>query len=99
MPALPVLRAGALLFAVCSGMCVCVRACVLQRPWDTPFFRDGGGYASDYGKFFLGWYSDALIGHAKAVLDQANRVFAGTGVVIAGKVRKSRAERGGEGRV
>ncbi|KAF7124593.1 hypothetical protein RHSIM_Rhsim12G0035900 [Rhododendron simsii] len=34
-----------------------------SRPHETEFFRDGGEYDSDYGRFFLNWYSQVLVDH------------------------------------
>lgn len=45
-------------------------------PDDTEFFS--GGYQTDYGKFFLDWYSGSLKMHGRRVLAQANAVFRGT---------------------
>lgn len=44
-----------------------------------------GNYASAYGKFFLGWYSDALLAHADAVLGAAREALGG-GVKVQAKV-------------
>ncbi|XP_058195269.1 beta-amylase 2, chloroplastic isoform X2 [Rhododendron vialii] len=49
-----------------------------SRPHETEFFRDGGEYDSDYGRFFLNWYSQFLIDHGDRVLAQANLAFEGT---------------------
>lgn len=58
-----------------------------SRPWDTQFFSDGGGdnYASEYGRFFLGWYSEMLLRHGEDVLQVANRIF-GNRVEIGAKI-------------
>ncbi|XP_071702605.1 inactive beta-amylase 4, chloroplastic [Rutidosis leptorrhynchoides] len=41
-------------------------------PTDVPFFEEGeGSFLSDYGHFFLEWYSDRLLHHADAVLGVA----------------------------
>ncbi|KAF7124139.1 hypothetical protein RHSIM_Rhsim12G0031300 [Rhododendron simsii] len=34
-----------------------------SRPDETEYFRDGGEYDSDYGRFFLNWYSQVLVDH------------------------------------
>ncbi|KAL0245013.1 hypothetical protein GEMRC1_009093 [Eukaryota sp. GEM-RC1] len=39
-----------------------------SRPDDTGFFRTNGGYASEYGNFFLKWYSGQLMDHFDRVL-------------------------------
>lgn len=49
-----------------------------SRPHETEFFRDGGEYDSDYGRFFLNWYSQVLVDHGDRVLAQANLAFEGT---------------------
>jgi beta-amylase len=53
-------------------------------PWHSPFFADGpgGGWDSPYGRFFLGFYSGALIDHGSRVLAAA-RDAAGKAVPIA----------------
>ena len=43
---------------------------------ETGFFRSwGGSWDTDYGRFFLGWYSSALERHGDRVLAAAARVF------------------------
>lgn len=44
-------------------------------PSDTEFFSSG--YQTEYGKFFLNWYSGALKRHGQRLLAQANAVMAG----------------------
>jgi hypothetical protein len=39
-----------------------------SRFWEPEFFRDGGSWCTEYGHFFLGWYSSLLVRHADAVL-------------------------------
>eukprot|EP00295_Goniomonas_pacifica_P040137 CAMPEP_0175994744 /NCGR_PEP_ID=MMETSP0108-20121206/54757_1 /TAXON_ID=195067 ORGANISM="Goniomonas pacifica, Strain CCMP1869" /NCGR_SAMPLE_ID=MMETSP0108 /ASSEMBLY_ACC=CAM_ASM_000204 /LENGTH=452 /DNA_ID=CAMNT_0017326811 /DNA_START=1 /DNA_END=1359 /DNA_ORIENTATION=+ len=53
-----------------------------------PFFQDGANdnYASDYGKFFLQWYSSRLLQHGDDVLKAMAVVFKGSGVRLMGKV-------------
>ncbi|KAF2073608.1 hypothetical protein CYY_005065 [Polysphondylium violaceum] len=56
-------------------------------PSSTGFFSNGyDNYASDYGQFFLNWYSDMLIQHGNRTLSRANAIFGGTGVIVAAKV-------------
>ncbi|KAK8547976.1 hypothetical protein V6N12_060904 [Hibiscus sabdariffa] len=56
-------------------------------PEDTPFFKkDGGGWNSHYGEFFLSWYSRMLIEHGEQILLSATSVFKDTGVKISVKV-------------
>lgn len=44
--------------------------------WETGFFRgDGGNWDSDYGRFFLSWYSDMLQQHADRILAGAAAVL------------------------
>lgn len=54
-------------------------------PADTPFYKEGGGYTTPRGKFFLEWYSKALIHHAGEVLSAARWEF-GYDVKMAGKI-------------
>jgi len=49
-----------------------------SKPQNTGFFKDGGDYDSDYGRFFLQWYSQTLIDHGDRVLSLANKAFRGT---------------------
>ena len=43
---------------------------------ETGFFRSwGGSWDTDYGRFFLGWYSSALERHGDRVLAAAAQVF------------------------
>ncbi|KAL8062696.1 hypothetical protein ABFS82_02G163400 [Erythranthe guttata] len=47
-----------------------------SRPHETGFFCDKGDYKhSDYGVFFLEWYFEYLIDHARRVLKIANTAF------------------------
>ncbi|KAJ4955969.1 hypothetical protein NE237_012752 [Protea cynaroides] len=56
-------------------------------PEDTPFFRkEGGGWNSSYGEFFLSWYSEMLLNHGERILSSAQSIFKGTGVKISVKV-------------
>ncbi|CAN6547648.1 unnamed protein product [Malus baccata var. baccata] len=56
-------------------------------PEDTPFFRkDGGGWNSTYGEFFLGWYSQMLLDHGERILTSAKSIFEEAGVKISVKV-------------
>jgi beta-amylase len=49
-----------------------------SHPGDTGFFSNGAdNYRSDYGKFYLGWYSDALLAHGQDILTATNAVFGG----------------------
>lgn len=56
-------------------------------PEDAPFFkREGGGWNSPYGEFFLSWYSQILIDHGERNLTSAKSVFENTGVKISVKI-------------
>lgn len=55
-------------------------------PEDTPFFRREGGWSSQYGEFFLTWYSQMLLDHGERVLSSATQIFADTGVKISVKI-------------
>ncbi|KAJ4872012.1 Inactive beta-amylase 9 [Raphanus sativus] len=57
-----------------------------QQPHSTPFFSDGGSWESQYGDFFLAWYSSLLTSHADRVLSVASSAFSGSGVSISGKL-------------
>lgn len=47
-----------------------------STPDETNFFRSwGGGWDSEYGKFFLSWYSGALLDHGERMLQVASSVF------------------------
>ncbi|KAK7380124.1 hypothetical protein VNO78_32552 [Psophocarpus tetragonolobus] len=56
-------------------------------PEDTQFFRkEGGGWNSPYGEFFLTWYSQMLLDHGDRILTSAKSIFDNTGVKISVKV-------------
>lgn len=57
-----------------------------QFPDDTGFFRREGTWNTDYGKFFLEWYSSKLLEHGDRVLAAAHAIFHGTGAKLSGKV-------------
>ncbi|KAJ4908158.1 Inactive beta-amylase 9 [Raphanus sativus] len=57
-----------------------------QQPHSTSFFSDGGSWESQYGDFFLTWYSSLLTSHADRVLSVASSAFSGSGVSISGKL-------------
>jgi len=51
-----------------------------SREWETGFFRnDNGSFESEYGRFFLNWYSSLLANHADRVLDAACSVLSSRG--------------------
>ncbi|XP_054808308.1 beta-amylase 3, chloroplastic-like [Prosopis cineraria] len=57
-----------------------------QFPEDTGFFRREGTWNSDYGSFFLTWYSNKLIEHGDRILESAARIFNSTGAKLSGKI-------------
>lgn len=57
-----------------------------QQPNSSSFFSDGGSWESQYGDFFLSWYSSLLISHADRVLSVASSAFSGIGVSLCGKL-------------
>lgn len=59
-----------------------------SKPYETAFFSSSSSsdnYKSDYGKFFLGWYTNALVTHGDDVLTAARNVF-GNSIRISLKV-------------
>ncbi|KAH9317109.1 hypothetical protein KI387_018878 [Taxus chinensis] len=57
-----------------------------QFPEDAGFFRREGTWDTDYGRFFLQWYSQTLLAHGDRLLAAAAGVFRGTGAILSGKV-------------
>lgn len=68
-----------------------------SRPYETSFFSNsnskknktqngGDNWNSDYGKFFLSWYSSMLLQHADSILSAANNIFSSKKVELAAKV-------------
>ncbi|KAG6399227.1 hypothetical protein SASPL_140703 [Salvia splendens] len=57
-----------------------------QFPEDTGFFRRDGTWNSEYGQFFMEWYSGKLLDHGEKMLNAANKIFQGTGAKLSGKV-------------
>ncbi|PWZ54083.1 Beta-amylase 3, chloroplastic [Zea mays] len=57
-----------------------------QMPDDTGFFRREGTWSTEYGHFFLAWYSGMLLEHGDRVLAAAEAVFGGTGATLSAKV-------------
>eukprot|EP00210_Caulerpa_lentillifera_P002103 g2018.t1 len=45
-----------------------------SRSWETEFFNHWGTFQSDYGQFFLTWYSDLLVQHAERILQAIAQV-------------------------
>lgn len=57
-----------------------------QFPEDTGFFRRDGTWNTEYGQFFLEWYSKKLLAHGDRILAAAKGVFQGTGAKLSGKI-------------
>lgn len=57
-----------------------------QFPEDAGFFRREGTWDTDYGRFFLNWYSEMLLAHGDRILSAAKGVFKGSGAKLSGKV-------------
>lgn len=57
-------------------------------PSETDFFTSGrsNNYESDYGKFFLDWYTSSLVSHGSNVMGAASRAFKNTGIELSMKV-------------
>ncbi|KAK1435387.1 hypothetical protein QVD17_01148 [Tagetes erecta] len=56
-------------------------------PEDTNFFkREGGGWNSEYGDFFLSWYSQMLLDHGERILSSATSIFENRGIKLSVKV-------------
>ncbi|XP_030533776.1 beta-amylase 3, chloroplastic [Rhodamnia argentea] len=57
-----------------------------QFPEETGFFRREGTWNTEYGQFFLEWYSEKLLEHGDRILAAAKGVFQGTQAILSGKV-------------
>ncbi|KAF5735106.1 beta-amylase 3 chloroplastic [Tripterygium wilfordii] len=57
-----------------------------QFPEETGFFQRDGTWNTEYGQFFLEWYSRKLLEHGDRILAAAQGVFQGTGAKLSGKV-------------
>ncbi|XP_077235178.1 chloroplast beta-amylase [Tasmannia lanceolata] len=57
-----------------------------QFPEDTGFFKREGTWNTEYGNFFLEWYSKKLLEHGDQILSAAEGIFQGTGAKLSGKV-------------
>ncbi|KAL3359900.1 hypothetical protein AABB24_016412 [Solanum stoloniferum] len=56
-------------------------------PEDTNFFKqEGSGWDSQYGEFFLTWYSEMLLNHGERILQSAKAIFEDKGVKISVKI-------------
>ncbi|CAA3014642.1 beta-amylase 3, chloroplastic-like [Olea europaea subsp. europaea] len=50
------------------------------------FFQREGTWNTEYGHFFLEWYSGKLVEHGDKILSAAQRIFEGTRAILSGKV-------------
>ncbi|KAM0918636.1 hypothetical protein ACQ4PT_008725 [Festuca glaucescens] len=57
-----------------------------QFPEETGFFRRDGTWSTEYGHFFLNWYSGMLLEHGDHVLAAAEAIFRGSGATLSAKV-------------
>ncbi|XP_010531694.1 PREDICTED: beta-amylase 3, chloroplastic-like [Tarenaya hassleriana] len=57
-----------------------------QLPEDTGFFQRDGTWNSEYGQFFLEWYSGKLLEHGDKILAASKGIFQGTGAKLSGKI-------------
>lgn len=57
-----------------------------QFPEDTGFFGRDGTWNSEYGDFFLDWYSGKLLEHGERILASAKAIFHNCGVKLSGKI-------------
>ncbi|EXC26755.1 hypothetical protein L484_023371 [Morus notabilis] len=57
-----------------------------QFPEETGFFRNDGTWKTEYGQFFLEWYSTKLSAHGDRILAAAKGVFHGTRAKLSGKI-------------
>ncbi|KAK8520773.1 hypothetical protein V6N12_004701 [Hibiscus sabdariffa] len=57
-----------------------------QVPEETGFFRRDGTWNTEYGQFFLEWYSGKLLEHGDRILAAAKGTFHGTGAKLSAKV-------------
>ncbi|CAI9772454.1 unnamed protein product [Fraxinus pennsylvanica] len=57
-----------------------------QLPEETGFFQREGTWNTEYGYFFLEWYSGKLVEHGDKILSAAQGIFEGTGAILSGKV-------------
>ncbi|KAJ4784534.1 Beta-amylase [Rhynchospora pubera] len=57
-----------------------------QFPEDTGFFKREGTWNTEYGQFFLSWYSEKLLQHGDRILTAADSIFSSTGAKLSAKV-------------
>eukprot|EP00250_Pteridium_aquilinum_P012435 c20727_g1_i1 orf=118-2199(-) len=55
-------------------------------PQATGFFRNHGTFTTDYGRFFLEWYSGILLKHGDTMLEAAAEIFEGYKLRLAAKI-------------
>ncbi|KAK4742036.1 hypothetical protein SAY87_000037 [Trapa incisa] len=58
----------------------------INFPKRRDFFRRDGAWNTEYGQFFLEWYSSKLVEHGDRILAAASGIFQGTGAKLSGKV-------------
>ncbi|KAE8722212.1 Beta-amylase 3 [Hibiscus syriacus] len=58
----------------------------MQFPEETGFFHAYGMWNTEYGQFFLEWYSGKLLDHGDKLLSAAKGTFHGTGTKLSGKI-------------
>lgn len=57
-----------------------------QFPEDTGFFKREGTWNTEYGKFFLDWYSSKLVEHGEKILVSAKAIYQTNGVKLSAKI-------------
>ncbi|KAK2372389.1 Beta-amylase 3, chloroplastic, variant 2 [Trifolium repens] len=57
-----------------------------QYPEDTGFFKREGTWNTEYGDFFLDWYSSKLVEHGEKILVSAKSIFQTSGVKLSAKI-------------
>ncbi|CAL0331728.1 unnamed protein product [Lupinus luteus] len=57
-----------------------------QFPEDTGFFKREGTWNTEYGHFFLNWYSSKLVEHGDRILVSAKTIFQTSGVKLSAKI-------------
>lgn len=55
-------------------------------PEDTDFFRREGTWNTEYGNFFLTWYSTKLVEHGEKILVSAKSIFQTSGAKLSAKI-------------
>lgn len=57
-----------------------------QYPEDTGFFKREGTWNTEYGNFFLDWYSTKLVEHGEKILVSAKNIFQTSEVKLSAKI-------------